>query len=81
VSAGKPDPEGYRLAATELGVDPSACIVFEDAPAGIAAGAAAGATVIGITTTHAADELLAAGATTTAASVAEALDLLARAAA
>jgi len=78
VGAGKPDPEGYRLAATELGVDAEACVVFEDAPAGIAAGRAAGATVIGITTTHAADELLAAGATELAASVAEALGLLVR---
>jgi sugar-phosphatase len=77
VSAGKPDPQGYRLAATELGIDPAACVVFEDAPAGVAAGAAAGASVVGITTTHPADELLAAGATTTAASVAEALALLA----
>ena len=34
VRAGKPDPEGYRLAARELGVDPAACVVFEDAPAG-----------------------------------------------
>jgi sugar-phosphatase len=79
VAAGKPDPEGYRLAATELGVAPEACVVFEDAPAGIAAGRAAGAAVIGIATTHAADELLAAGATAIAASVAEALELVARA--
>jgi mannitol-1-/sugar-/sorbitol-6-phosphatase len=78
VRAGKPDPEGYRLAATELGVDAEACVVFEDAPAGIAAGRAAGAVVIGITTTHEADELLAAGATEVAASVAEALGLLER---
>jgi sugar-phosphatase len=76
VAAGKPDPEAYVLAAAELGVDPADCVVLEDAPAGIAAGVAAGATVIGITTTHPAPELLAAGATTTAASVAEALALL-----
>lgn len=76
VRAGKPDPEGYRLAARELGVEPQACVVFEDAPAGVAAGAAAGAAVVGITTTHAGDELLAAGASTTAADVAEALGLI-----
>lgn len=80
VRAGKPDPEGYRLAAAELGVAPAACVVFEDAPAGVAAGVAAGAHVVGITTTHAADELFAAGAATTVASVAEALRLLAHAA-
>jgi mannitol-1-/sugar-/sorbitol-6-phosphatase len=73
VSAGKPDPEGYRLAASELGVDPAECVVFEDAPAGIAAGRAAGAVVVGITTTHPADELRAAGAVEVAANVAEAL--------
>jgi mannitol-1-/sugar-/sorbitol-6-phosphatase len=77
VTRGKPDPEGYRLAATELGVDPARAVVFEDAPAGIAAAKAAGARVIGITTTHTEDELLAAGADETAASVADALTLLA----
>lgn len=76
VSVGKPDPEGYRLAATELGVGVEACVVFEDAPAGIAAGVAAGATVIGITTTHSAGELRAAGASEVAATVADALDRL-----
>jgi sugar-phosphatase len=74
VSAGKPDPEGYRLAATELGVDPAACVVFEDAPAGIAAGRAAGARVIAIATTHPREELGEADAI--AESVEEALALL-----
>jgi sugar-phosphatase len=77
VSNGKPDPEGYRLAATELGVDPARAVVFEDAPAGIAAAKAAGARVIGITTTHPREELLDAGADDTAASVADALEGLA----
>jgi sugar-phosphatase len=49
VSRGKPDPEGYRAAAARLGFDPSLTIVCEDAPAGIAAGRAAGvAAVIGV---------------------------------
>jgi sugar-phosphatase len=34
VSIGKPDPEGYLLAAQRLGVKPSHCIVFEDTYAG-----------------------------------------------
>jgi sugar-phosphatase len=76
VTNGKPDPEGYRLAATELGVDPQTAVVFEDAPAGIAAAKAAGARVIGITTTHPREELLEAGADDTAASVADALRAL-----
>lgn len=52
VAHGKPDPEGYKLAAKRLGVDIRACLVFEDAPAGIAAGEAAGAAVVVITATH-----------------------------
>jgi mannitol-1-/sugar-/sorbitol-6-phosphatase len=71
VSAGKPDPEGYRLAAATLGVDAARSLVIEDAPAGIAAGRAAGATVLALTTTHDAAELDAAD--TLAATVAEAL--------
>src|ERR1700752_203118 len=52
VSSGKPAPDGYRLGAQRLGVDPSSCVVFEDAPPGIAAGLAAGARVVALRTTH-----------------------------
>ncbi|WP_200909718.1 MULTISPECIES: HAD-IA family hydrolase [unclassified Sphingomonas] len=45
VSDGKPDPQGFRLAAQRLGVAPEDCLVFEDSPAGVAAGKAAGAAV------------------------------------
>lgn len=45
VTAGKPDPEGYRLAATRLCVDPSRCLVVEDSLLGVRAGKAAGARV------------------------------------
>jgi sugar-phosphatase len=76
VAHGKPDPEGYALAARELGVETAACVVFEDAPAGIAAARAAGARAIGITTTHGETELRAAGAYAVAPSVAAALLLL-----
>jgi sugar-phosphatase len=62
VTNGKPDPEGYLLAAHQLGVDPARCVVFEDAPAGVRAGKAAGARVIAVTTSHGADELGAADA-------------------
>lgn len=48
VSASKPDPEGFLRAAKLLGVDPAACIVFEDSKAGIAAGRAAGMRVVGV---------------------------------
>jgi mannitol-1-/sugar-/sorbitol-6-phosphatase len=45
ISHGKPDPEGYLLAARLLGVQPERCLVVEDADAGVAAGRAAGAMV------------------------------------
>src|SRR3954468_23273801 len=60
VSAGKPDPEGYLLAARELGADPADCVVLEDAPAGLEAARAAGMRVIAVLTTHDRDELAAA---------------------
>ncbi|MFI5842845.1 HAD-IA family hydrolase [Catenuloplanes sp. NPDC051500] len=44
----KPDPEGYLLAAERLGVPPADCLVVEDAPAGVAAGRAAGMRVVGV---------------------------------
>lgn len=42
VRRGKPDPEGYLLAAGRLGVNPAACLVVEDSEPGLAAGRAAG---------------------------------------
>ncbi|MDR6787504.1 sugar-phosphatase [Sphingomonas sp. BE138] len=52
VSRGKPAPDCFLLAAERLGVSASDCLVWEDAPAGIAAGEAAGADVMVITATH-----------------------------
>jgi sugar-phosphatase len=57
VSRGKPDPEGYLLAARELGADPAECVVLEDAAMGVTAGLAAGMRVVGIADSNAADEL------------------------
>jgi sugar-phosphatase len=48
VGASKPDPEGFLKGAAELGVAPADCVVFEDSGAGIAAGRAAGMTVVGV---------------------------------
>ena len=57
IARGKPAPDPFLKAADGLGVDPAACLVFEDAPAGIAAARAAGMTVWAVTTTHAAAAL------------------------
>ncbi|RWU25738.1 hypothetical protein DM813_07775 [Pseudomonas alkylphenolica] len=46
VAQGKPDPAGYRLGAELLGIPPAQLLVFEDAPAGIAAAQAAGMRVL-----------------------------------
>jgi sugar-phosphatase len=53
VAQGKPAPDCFMLAATRLGVAARDCLVFEDAPAGIAAAEAAGASVLVISATHA----------------------------
>ena len=52
VCRSKPDPEGYKLGAMNIGRDPKDCFVFEDSIQGLEAGNAAGCTVIGLTTTN-----------------------------
>lgn len=46
VQRGKPHPDPYALGAKRLGIDASECVVFEDAPAGVMAGRAAGAGLV-----------------------------------
>jgi beta-phosphoglucomutase family hydrolase len=48
VTAGKPDPQVFLVAAARLGVDPSRCIVVEDAAGGVEAARRAGMRSIGI---------------------------------
>lgn len=48
VTKSKPDPEGYLLAASQIGIDPANCIVFEDSLQGVKAGRASKAYVVGI---------------------------------
>lgn len=57
ISEGKPSPEGYLKAAEQLGVEPSKCVVIEDAPSGVMAAKKAGMECIAVATTHNADEL------------------------
>jgi len=62
ITYGKPHPEPYLKAAAILGFPPAACIIFEDVPAGIRSGKAAGGNVIAVTTTVQEPDLRAAGA-------------------
>lgn len=48
VTRSKPDPEVFIKAADALDVPPGACLVFEDAHAGVAAALAAGMQVVGV---------------------------------
>ena len=57
VNHGKPSPEIYLNCAAALKLPPAQCIVFEDSLSGVAAGKAAGCPVVGIATTHTAEEL------------------------
>ena len=57
VEHGKPDPEPYRRGAAMLDLQPSECVVVEDAPSGVGAGLAAGCPVLAVLGTHTAAEL------------------------
>ncbi len=64
VTRGKPDPEVFLKAAAGLGVPAARCVVFEDAPSGVAAAKAAGMACVGVTFVghHPAERLRDAGA-------------------
>ena len=48
VPARKPDPAPYLQAMSALGVRPAECVVIEDSQAGVGAGLASGAAVLGV---------------------------------
>lgn len=56
VKDSKPDPETYLKGAKELNLNPSDCIVFEDAPKGVEAALNAGMKAVVLTTMHIAEE-------------------------
>lgn len=58
VTKSKPDPEPYLIGARELGCPAENCYVFEDSFNGLLSGRRAGATVIGLSTTNPAEQLL-----------------------
>jgi beta-phosphoglucomutase family hydrolase len=60
VSHGKPDPEVFLTAAKRLGIDPSHCVVFEDALVGIEAAHRGGMKVVAVATTNPIEALQAA---------------------
>ena len=62
IRLGKPHPEPYLKGAAILGFPAAQCIVFEDVPAGVRSGKAAGARVIAFTTTFQEAALREAGA-------------------
>ncbi len=53
----KPAPDIFLKAAERLGVSPQECLVIEDAVSGVAAGKAAGAKVLAVTTSFPAEKL------------------------
>lgn len=56
VKDSKPDPETYLKGAEELAVNPTDCIVFEDAPKGVEAALNAGMKCVVLTTMHEKEE-------------------------
>lgn len=62
VNASKPAPDIFLVAAKKLSLEPTQCIVFEDAINGVEASEAAGMRCIGLATRIPEDELRAAGA-------------------
>ncbi|MGA7496023.1 MAG: HAD-IA family hydrolase, partial [Isosphaeraceae bacterium] len=62
----KPAPDIFEKAARRLGLEPSSCLVIEDAVAGVAAAKAAGSRCLGLTTSFTAEQLKEAGADWTA---------------
>lgn len=57
VTRKKPDPQIYLVTADRLGIAPALCVVFEDAPAGVASARAAGMKCVAVTSSVEAQNL------------------------
>jgi beta-phosphoglucomutase len=55
VTRGKPDPQVFALACAGLEIEPTRCIVVEDAPAGVEAARGAGTRTVAVLMHHSAD--------------------------
>ncbi|MDP3988346.1 MAG: HAD family phosphatase [Candidatus Levybacteria bacterium] len=58
VKNGKPAPDIFQKTAEKLNINPSDCLVIEDAPTGVQAAKSAGMICIAITSTHKKEELI-----------------------
>ena len=76
VHRAKPAPDIYLLACARINLEPSECLVVEDAVSGVEAAKSAGTPVWGITTTSSAAELKGAGADHIISGLRELLSLL-----
>jgi mannitol-1-/sugar-/sorbitol-6-phosphatase len=57
VSAGKPEPDPYRIAVQRLRLDPVDCLAIEDSPAGLTSARTVGCTTLALLTTHRREDL------------------------
>jgi HAD superfamily hydrolase (TIGR01509 family) len=76
VARKKPAPDIFLEAARRLGLEPSTCLVIEDAVSGVSAARVAGCRCLGITSSFSAGQLTAAGAGWTAENLASAPDVV-----
>ncbi len=78
VERGKPAPDIFVLAAERIDVNPSRCVVFEDAPAGVTAAASAGMRCVFIPSGYSIDARLPIAPTVTVDSLFEGIEWLQR---
>ena len=76
VKVGKPKPDIYIYAASELGLEPSECAALEDSPNGVMSAAAAGCRTIMVPDLTEPDEAISRIITAKAGSLDEVIDII-----